>query len=238
MELRYLILFIMPLLGGTIAFMFRMVKQQQLKLFLAFSGAFLFSITILEILPSIFSHSGSASIGFFILVGFFFQIAIEQFTRGIEHGHVHTHEQSKGIPFMVIAGLCLHSFIEGMPMGNNTILDENQRHNLIYGIALHEAPAAFALITLLRQHQVRSLLLIAVLIIYSSMSLMGIAWSHTLTSIIKIPDTLFENILAIVVGTFLHISTTILFENSTNHRFGLYKTIAIGIGVGLALLAS
>lgn len=237
MELRYLILFIMPLLGGIIALSFRMVKQHQLKLFLAFSGAFLFSITILEILPSIFSKSENGSLGIYILAGFFFQILIEQFTRGIEHGHVHTHQNPEGLPVMVIAGLCLHSFIEGIPIGNTLVLTESQRHDLIYGIALHEAPAAFALITLLRHNNIRMPVLILVLVLYSGMSLLGIAWSHTLTDIIGIPESMFEKILAIVVGTFLHISTTILFENSTNHRFGLYKTLAITLGVGLALLA-
>jgi hypothetical protein len=40
-------------------------------------------------------------------------------------------------------------------------------------------------------------------------------------------------IMAIVIGIFLHISTTILFESSSNHRFNFMKMVVIVIG-GLA----
>jgi len=43
-------------------------------------------------------------------------------------------------------------------------------------------------------------------------------------------------ILAIVVGMFLHISTTIIFETSENHKFNLLKLISIFIGCGLAFI--
>ena len=46
----------------------------------------------------------------------------------------------------------------------------------------------------------------------------------------------FMNILlAIVVGMFLHISTTIIFETNENHRFNLAKLTAILLGVGLSV---
>lgn len=41
-------------------------------------------------------------------------------------------------------------------------------------------------------------------------------------------------ILAIVVGMFLHISTTIIFETTENHKFNLLKLLSILVGVGLA----
>ena len=50
------------------------------------------------------------------------------------------------------------------------------------------------------------------------------------------PGTFFDYhiILAVVVGMFLHISTTIIFETSENHKFNLMKLIAIFIGCLLA----
>ena len=42
-------------------------------------------------------------------------------------------------------------------------------------------------------------------------------------------------ILAVVVGMFLHISTTIIFETSENHKFNLLKLVSILIGCGLAM---
>jgi hypothetical protein len=44
-------------------------------------------------------------------------------------------------------------------------------------------------------------------------------------------------ILAVVVGMFLHISTTIIFETTENHKFNLLKLMSILIGVALALSA-
>ena len=45
----------------------------------------------------------------------------------------------------------------------------------------------------------------------------------------------FNRIMGVVIGIFLHISTTILFEASDDHKFNLRKTVAVLIGVGLAL---
>jgi hypothetical protein len=42
-------------------------------------------------------------------------------------------------------------------------------------------------------------------------------------------------VLAIVVGMFLHISTTIIFETTENHKFNLLKLLSIIIGVSLAM---
>ena len=39
----------------------------------------------------------------------------------------------------------------------------------------------------------------------------------------------------VVIGIFLHISTTILFESSADHRFNLRKMIAVLLGVAIAL---
>ena len=43
-------------------------------------------------------------------------------------------------------------------------------------------------------------------------------------------------LLAIVVGMFLHISTTIIFETTENHKFNLMKLMSIVVGCGLAMI--
>ena len=43
--------------------------------------------------------------------------------------------------------------------------------------------------------------------------------------------------LAIVIGIFMHVATTILFESEEGHRFNLQKGIAIIVGAGLAILS-
>ena len=45
-----------------------------------------------------------------------------------------------------------------------------------------------------------------------------------------------NEIMAIVVGIFLHISTTILFESGDGHNFNKYKMISIILGTVVAIL--
>ncbi len=236
MDLRYPLLFLLPMLGGTIALSVSSVNKDVLKLFLAFSGAFLFSVTMIDILPSLYQQQGAINIGMFILAGFFFQIVLEYFTKGIEHGHLHSVHRKNRLPLGIILGLCIHSFIEGMPLSNIGILNADQRSNLIYGVALHEAPAAFTLITLLRHNRTTLATTLLVLIPYASMSLLGIYCSNLLYQFSFFTTNTLHLILALVVGTFLHISTTILFENSENHSFSRLKLLAIAIGVGVACM--
>ena len=47
---------------------------------------------------------------------------------------------------------------------------------------------------------------------------------------------IYDEVMAIVVGIFLHISTTILFESSEGHQFNTKKMAAIILGSGIALL--
>jgi len=46
-----------------------------------------------------------------------------------------------------------------------------------------------------------------------------------------------RELMAFVIGIFMHISTTILFESSDIHRFNLAKLGAIIVGTGLAILS-
>ncbi|MDP6893360.1 MAG: hypothetical protein QF731_09295 [Verrucomicrobiota bacterium] len=90
--------------------------RNRLKLLIAFSGSYLLSITALHLLPEVFTNTGrGAYFGAFILVGFFIQVMLEYLSGGIEHGHVH-HDKGSAIPIALLIGLCLHAFLEGMPL--------------------------------------------------------------------------------------------------------------------------
>jgi zinc and cadmium transporter len=121
--------------------LFKGSNHKQLKLVLSFSGAYLFAITVLHLIPDAY-HGNDNYVGVFILIGFLFQIILEQFSDGIEHGHIHAHLHpgEKAIfPIGIMVSLCLHAFLEGMPLA------EGQQNQLVFGIALHHIPAAFAL---------------------------------------------------------------------------------------------
>jgi zinc and cadmium transporter len=230
----YLLLFFVPLLSGLSIFIFRKGDHKtRLKLFLAFSGSYLFSISILHILPEIYAHQEN-HIGIYILIGFFFQILLELFSEGIEHGHVHK-QKSMAFPTAIIFSLCVHSFLEGMPLARNSNLDTSH-NSLFMGIVLHHIPVAFALMSMLLDSKLKVLTAVICLFLFSVMAPFGALVSNVISqNMILDLGLYFDKMMGIVVGIFLHISTTILFESSENHRFNLYKFVVILIGALLAL---
>jgi zinc and cadmium transporter len=227
------LLFSGALLGGLSIFLFKNDNQQKLKLILSFSGAYLFAITVLHLLPDVYAD-GSKTVGLFILGGFILQIILEQFSEGVEHGHVHkhTHPHHEVIfPYGIIISLSLHAFLEGMPLAGGS-------HNeLVYGIAIHHIPAAFALGSILLQGNVSKLYTVVLLFVFALMSPLGYIFSSQLsTGNFGNLSQYYQSIMGIVIGIFLHISTTILFESTVDHKFTVKKTIAVTVGIAIALI--
>lgn len=225
------LLFFFPFVGGVFGLLIQSEKTRQLKLFLAFSGAFLISITILNLIPEVYEKVGHA-VGYYILAGFFLQIVLDFFTKGIEHGHLHFHEFKKGFPYSVFIALSLHAFVEGLGLGGGAFSKEIE-NNMVFAIGLHELPAAFALAIVLKsvfKQGSGNYLWIA---IYAAMVPLGMVVG---SSLVGYEDVL-TGLIGVVIGVFLHISTTILFENNESHTYGRYKLVAIVIGLGVALLA-
>lgn len=226
-----LILFLFPLLGGIIAYYTNKEWKATIRIFLAFSGAFLFSITLLNFIPEVYEHLGYQA-GLWALAGFYFQLFLEKFTQGIEHGHSH----AKGFKniWPVFFGLGLHAFLEGIPVGAQTIGSESLRNGLLFGVALHEMPAAFVLaVTLRAAFPLKKVF--PWIILYALFCPSGAILGFYVESIDH-GNHVFQILLAFVTGTFLHISTTILFENAENHRFSNTKIAAVLTGSALAIL--
>lgn len=226
-----ILLFSSSLLGGLAIFLFKKDNTNRLKLVLSFSGAYLFAITVLHLMPDVYS-SNNPQIGLFILGGFLLQIFMEQFSEGIEHGHIHKHShQHVAFPIGIMISLCLHAFLEGMPLA------QGQHQELVYGIALHHIPAAFALGSVLSGNKLSKGRISGLLILFALMSPLGYWLSFEIGqgSVGNI-EVYFDQIMAVVIGIFLHISTTILFESSVDHKFNLKKVIAVLFGIGIALL--
>jgi len=64
----------------------------------------------------------------------------------------------------------------------------------------------------------------------------GYYTSHLLSTTLAGLQQYFSRIMGIVIGIFLHISTTILFESSADHKFNMRKMAAVLIGSGIALI--
>jgi zinc and cadmium transporter len=234
--LALVILFISILLSGSIIVYFGRISSQKLKLILAFSGAYLFSLSIIHLLPDVYD-SGGASIGIFVLLGFFLQIVLEIFSEGIEHGHMHVHKNHhQHFPLGIMLGLCIHSFLEGVPLAQR-FTEESTRSSLLAGIILHHIPVAIALMTMMLDSGVTRKKAFLYLSLFALMAPLG-SWFGIYLDQITSQDltVLFDRFMAIVIGIFLHISTTILFESYEEHRYNLYKLMTILTGAGLALL--
>jgi zinc transporter ZupT len=203
----------------------------KLKLLIAFSGAYLLSITALHLLPEVFTDDGRGPyFGSFVLVGFFIQVMLEYLSGGIEHGHAHTH-RSAGLPVGLMIGLCLHAFLEGMPLGGG---DAGHSHShglepLLLGIVLHKYPVAMVFLAMLLNSGLAKAKAFGLLAVFAAMAPLG-----TLLSGVEMVGQYNRESLAIVIGIFLHVSTTILFESSEGHRFNAYKVVAIAAGLALS----
>jgi zinc and cadmium transporter len=213
------------------------IPKNVLKLLLAFTGSLLFSIAVLDLIPEVYSSMGKTA-GIYILVGFFLQIILEFFSHGIEHGHTHHHGEGKAFVTMMLISLCIHSLLEGMavsyhPQNSNTLMDKG----LYIGILLHHVPIAIALMVVLTEVHVQKIKRLIPLAIFAAMSPIGMyLGAHTgfLTTFSN-GQFLLNITTGLVTGILLHISTTILFESSEDHRFNLIKFITVIFGALLTI---
>lgn len=249
MLVKLLVLFFTPLLSGLAIFLLPKGKFRNFKLILVFAGAYLFSITVIHILPELYGKSGEIKmIGLFVLAGFFLQQLLEYFTSGIEHGHIHlphsdhdhghhhhSHSHSQVSAIVLLAALCVHAFLEGAmlaePIAFGVTYDMNA---VLVGIAMHRAPAAFALMTVLAFQLHSRAKAMPHLFVFSIAAPLGLAASTTLAEADILTSNGLTYLYALVCGNFLHISTTIVFESSPEHHFNARK---LAVAIAGALVA-
>ncbi len=223
--MEFLIL-ILAVLIGAISVLITKPSKQFIQILLTFSGAYLLSVTILHLLPEVY-EANNHSIGVFILLGIFIQSILENFSKGVEHGHVHSHNHSNTIPWLLLISLGLHAFFEGIPLSNG------HNHSLLWAIFIHKIPISIVLTTFLIQSKLHKIVIISIVFLFSIMSPLGFLLSDNLSFFTKY----LTELTAIIIGIFLHISTIILFETSENHSFNIKKLFAILLGFGIAFLS-
>lgn len=237
-------LFFAVLLSGLSIFFFQGNNKKTIKLLLSFSGAYLLAITFLHLIPEIFIDNDS-SIGIYILIGFFLQIVLELFSEGIEHGHAHIHKkEDAAFPIAMMISLCIHSLLEGMPLAyglsaaHHGHIEDEISTPLLTGLILHKIPISMVLMTMFMQSNIKKQKAVFLLVVFALMAPLGALISFMIgEQMVNDFSLYFDKMLAIVIGIFLHISTTILFESSENHRFNIYKIITIALGAVVAFLS-
>jgi zinc transporter ZupT len=240
MLINLIILFLSAVLAGVAVFFIPNLSTKRFKTVLSFSGAYLFSITVIHILPELFHEAENLSlVGIYVLAGFFLQMVLEYFSSGVEHGHIHVHEEDKSImPYSILISLCLHSFLEGTLL---THPSHSHGHEdvepLLYGLVLHKIPEAFALMSVLVFRLEKKYLAMVFLLIFSAASPLGMILSNAFLKSDILSGDWFHFLFALVAGNFLYISTTIFFETSPNHKFKARKLVITVFGAICAIVA-
>lgn len=220
--MNYLLPLLSVLLGYVIALVIKPKNKSNLKLLLAFSGSFLLSLTVMHLLPDVY-ESHNSHIGICIMLGILFQIILEFFSKGAEHGHVHGHPNMTHIPWLLFISLCIHAFLEGFPVGHH-------HDNLAIGIAIHHLPIAIILTTFFINSQLNKKAIFAFMLTFALMTPLGTFASDYLTDL----SNFHNEITAVVIGILFHISSTIIFESSEGHKFNIAKVSMIVLGIVLA----
>jgi zinc transporter ZupT len=221
--MNYILPLIAVILGYILALVIQPQKKSNLKLLLAFSGSFLLSVTVIDLLPEVY-ETKNKGIGLFIMMGILFQIVLEFFSKGAEHGHVHGHQTITHIPWLLFISLCIHALLEGFPVGHH--------HDLAIGIAIHHLPIAIILTTFFVQAQLNKKAIFVFMITFAMMTPMGTLASNYIPGLQEYTT----EITAIVIGILFHISSTIIFESSEGHKFNVAKVSMIILGILLAIL--
>jgi zinc and cadmium transporter len=245
MLLNSSILLVSTLLAGLAVLLIPKLNIQRFKIVLSFSGAYLFSITVIHILPELFHEAVDLRLtGVYVLAGFFLQMILEYFSSGVEHGHIHIdnhhgHEHNHShLPYSMFISLCLHSFLEGTllmhPFHTHT---HEGAHTLLLGLVMHKVPEAFALISILVYGLKNRYLAVVLLIIYSLCSPLGLVASDFLFHDRNVDARIFQFLFALVAGNFLYISTTIFFETSPDHKFKINRLLILILAAFMAIAA-
>jgi len=218
----YLVLVLAVLLSFVLVLITKPKNPSQIKLLLAFSGAFLLALTFFELVPEVYSEGNQKFNALFILIGVLFQVFLEFFSKGAEHGHMHWQLNKNQFPTILFISLSLHALIEGVPISGE--------NDMLYGILVHKIPVAIILSIFFVNSQLNKGLAIIFMVLFALMTPLG-SFLASETSFISTYKT---QLTALAVGVFLHISTVILFESAREHSFDLKKLIGIILGFGIA----
>lgn len=238
------LIFVFTLAGGLLPVWFRRLHPQFMALMLVFTGAFLFGITMLHLVPESFAVLGGQA-GLCIVGGFFLQVFLQLWSHGMEHGHsglpaadppaagapVHRHAVAAS---GLLLGLSVHAFMEGLPLGFS-FRDPSTLPALFLGVLLHKLPEALTLMTMLLHLRADRDGNLRIITGFALVTPVAALLAFLLQEHMAIVHLALGYVIGVVTGAFLHISTTIFFESGTRqHEMNSRKTLAMLSGLALA----
>ncbi len=248
-------MFLVVVATGVVTYIFQDLFKG-IKHYLTTVGvAFVLSLICVHILPEVF-HSHVPNIGAYLLLGFVFQIFLELFSKGIEHGHVHHHAGEKHYSInktlvSMFFGLCVHSLIEGIPL---FILDAAESHVghghghshsvvhategfstvFFWAILGHKIPVAVVLMLFLIQSKLKKSTMIWLFILFASMSPIGGIIGLSMDNAAAVNE-LSSILLAVTTGMLIHVTTLLVFEEYHNQKEKIKNIVLIIVGLVLGI---
>ena len=247
MWINVIILFLSAMVPGLVILRYAKINERNLRFFLIFAGAYLFSMTVIHLIPDLFlSDTDPFDLGLYILIGFFLQKVLENFTSGVEHGHLHKHLHGTSVIYLLVA-LAIHSFLEGSILTDSLHSHHapasvhNHSHGgsskILLGVVMHKIPAAVALMALLVAQLKQKRKAVILLLVFALCSPLGLITSEYLSHASIMPEHYMIIFFAIVTGGFLQISTTIFIESDPQHRLDWSKFSVSILGAMAAVIA-
>lgn len=227
-------IFVLTFFGGSIPLVWRKMSPHAIHRLLAFTGAFLFGITMLHLVPEAFRELGTQA-GWSIIAGFCLQLFLEAFSHGAAHGHAPDQAAPADHAALstLLLGLSLHAFMEGLPLGDPDV-GKRMLLSLALAISFHKIPEAFTLMTIVRMKKERLSRGWLYVCGFAAVTPFAAVLALYLGDHFTVVSRLLAYMVALVTGAFLHISTTILFESGIRaHHMDKSKIVAILLGLGL-----
>ena len=203
-----------------------------LKYALSFAGAYLLGMTIFHLTPEVFADEkfSKSAISFSVGFGFVLQLLLDMLSRGVEHGHFHKIKET--FPISILLGLSIHAFIEGIPLSENFLGNKFITNAMFYGVIMHKIPAVIVLTFVLLSGGMKNKSVIFFLFIFSVMTPLGTVLGYFVFD--DMNSFIHSIIIGVLLGSFLHISTTILSESARDHHYSWQKIVMILCGFVVA----
>ena len=195
------VVFLVAFCGGMIT-LIKSWSDELLHLFLSFGAGIFLGVVFLHLMPEAVAHGHSVVVPTMVLVGYLLIFFLEKFL--FSHGNggaVHSH---KIISITAMAGLSVHSLIEGLGLAVGST-DARLGAVILISILAHKATAAFSLTSLFVLGKFSRKKSVLLLLLFSLMTPLG--------ALVMTPffaygsETVVEVLTGLTAGTFLWVAT-------------------------------
>jgi zinc transporter ZupT len=212
-------------LGGITAFRFR----GRLHLLLGFSSGAVIGVALFDMLPEVFAIHGGASHMPMAAIGFLVFFGLERFTamRRANRGARNTASDEQELGVLSAAGLCVHSFLDGVAIGVGFQTSAALGFLIAMGITAHDLSDGLNTVTIVLAHgnsRQRAMFWLAVDMLAP---VLGAA-----TTLLVNLDGLLPFVLAFFAGSFLYIGASDLLPEAQEHDSPL-----VGVATATGMLA-